>query len=205
MNGAGTMPVLSDLRAERACQAHVAEGLDKTKAWFAGYESRAKKWKRDTIATYACRFFKEPAHIQRIEELRAEMAALAEEQFKIDAAYILRRHVEIDQLDVLDIMSDDGQLKALSEWPKTWRQFISGLDVTELLSGSGDERQQIGLLKKLKWPDKVRNLELLGKHVDVQAYKERVDTASVSAIEEMTDTELDAEIERRLSAAASSK
>lgn len=31
------------------------------------------------------------------------------------------------------------------------------------------------ILKKVKWPDKVKNLELIGKHVDVNAFKERLD------------------------------
>ncbi|NGE23598.1 terminase small subunit, partial [Klebsiella pneumoniae] len=30
------------------------------------------------------------------------------------------------------------------------------------------------LLKKIKWPDKVKNLELLGKHISVQAFREQV-------------------------------
>ena len=30
------------------------------------------------------------------------------------------------------------------------------------------------MLKKIKWPDKLKNLELLGKHVNVQAFKEQV-------------------------------
>ncbi len=38
------------------------------------------------------------------------------------------------------------------------------------MAGEGDNA---GLLKKIKWPDKVKNLELLGKHVDVQAFKEQ--------------------------------
>ncbi|CCK05649.1 Phage terminase small subunit [Cronobacter sakazakii 696] len=29
------------------------------------------------------------------------------------------------------------------------------------------------LLKKIKWPDKVKNLELLGKHISVMAFKEQ--------------------------------
>lgn len=33
-----------------------------------------------------------------------------------------------------------------------------------------------GLLKKIKWPDKIKNLELLGKHVTVQAFREQVKT-----------------------------
>ncbi|GAB3287837.1 terminase small subunit [Parahaliea aestuarii] len=32
-----------------------------------------------------------------------------------------------------------------------------------------------GLLKKIKWPDKLRNLELLGKHVAVGAFRETID------------------------------
>ncbi|MCG6527916.1 terminase small subunit, partial [Vibrio parahaemolyticus] len=31
------------------------------------------------------------------------------------------------------------------------------------------------ILKKVKWPDKVKNLELIGKHVDVNAFKERME------------------------------
>ncbi|CAM8022893.1 hypothetical protein MOMOMMO210B_20105 [Morganella morganii] len=43
-----------------------------------------------------------------------------------------------------------------------------------MYEGRGDDREMVGLLKKIKWPDKVRNLELLGKHVHVQAFREQV-------------------------------
>ncbi|WP_313461634.1 terminase small subunit [Pseudomonas nitroreducens] len=83
---------------------------------------------------------------------------------EIDADYVLRRMVEIDQMDVLDIMSDDMQLKPVSQWPKVWRQYLSGFDLAEMFEGRGDDREMVGLLKKIKWPDKVKNLELLGRH-----------------------------------------
>lgn len=83
---------------------------------------------------------------------------------EIDADYVLRRMVEIDQMDVLDIMSDDMQLKPVSQWPKVWRQYLSGFDLAEMFEGRGDDREMVGLLKKVKWPDKVKNLELLGRH-----------------------------------------
>ncbi|MFW5400530.1 terminase small subunit, partial [Yersinia sp. 1252 StPb PI] len=100
----------------------------------------------------------------RIAELKGERC----EEVGIDAAYVLRRLVEIDQMDVLDILLPNGELKPIKDWPKTWRTTLSGIDVTEM---SGDAP---GFLKKIKWPDKVKNLELLGKHVDVQAFKENV-------------------------------
>ena len=101
---------------------------------------------------------------QRIIELKAERNGRVE----VDADYVLRRLVEIDEMDVLDILLANGELKPIAQWPKVWRTTLSGMDVTEM---AGDAA---GLLKKIKWPDKVKNLELLGKHVTVQAFKDNV-------------------------------
>ena len=95
------------------------------------------------------------------------------ERTKVDADYVVRRMVEIDQMDVLDIMRDDMSLKPVSEWPKVWRQYLSGFDVAEMFDGYGEDRSMSGLLKKIKWPDKVRNLELLGRHFGT--FKDRVE------------------------------
>jgi len=107
----------------------------------------------------------------------AELKANRNEQVNIDAAYVLRRLVEMDQMDVLDIVKDDLSLKPVSEWPPTWRRYISGFDVAEMFenSGEGGARELAGILKKIKWPDKVKNLELLGKHISVMAFKEQVE------------------------------
>ncbi|EKA7106790.1 terminase small subunit [Salmonella enterica] len=101
----------------------------------------------------------------RIGELKADR----NEQVGVDAAYVLRRLTEIDQMDVLDILLSNGELKPIKDWPKVWRTTLSGMDVVEMASADS-----AALLKKIKWPDKVKNLELLGKHVDVQAFKEQV-------------------------------
>ena len=90
------------------------------------------------------------------------------EEAKIDSAYVLKRLVEIDQMDVLDIMDDDGNVKPLRDWPKIWRQYISNIETISVDDGEG-------WLKKIKWPDKVKNLELLGKHVSVGAFKDKIE------------------------------
>lgn len=102
--------------------------------------------------------------LDRIAELKADR----NEQVGVDAAYVLRRLTEIDQMDVLDILLANGELKPIKDWPKVWRTTLSGMDVVEMASA-----ESAALLKKIKWPDKVKNLELLGKHVDVQAFKEQ--------------------------------
>ena len=106
----------------------------------------------------------------RIAELKAQRNDLV----GINATYVLNRLVEIDQMDVLDILKDDGGLKMVHEWPKVWRTTLSGLDVLTTVTNF-DETTTENILKKIKWPDKVKNLELIGKHVDVNAFKERLD------------------------------
>lgn len=93
---------------------------------------------------------------------------------QVDADYVLNRLTEIDQMDLLDILDDDMSIKPLSKWPKVWRQSLSGFDIAEMFEGVGKERDLVGLMKKIKWPDKVKNLELLGKHVNVNAFREQV-------------------------------
>ncbi|HBM3264656.1 TPA: terminase small subunit [Klebsiella oxytoca] len=106
----------------------------------------------------------------RIAELKAQRNDLV----GINATYVLNRLVEIDQMDVLDILNSTGELKPVAEWPKVWRTTLSGMEVMEMAS----DGNEAALLKKIKWPDKVRNLELLGKHIDVSAFKETVDHKS---------------------------
>ncbi|CVD57687.1 Terminase small subunit [Serratia marcescens] len=106
----------------------------------------------------------------RISELKVQRNDLV----GINATYVLNRLVEIDQMDVLDILDSSGELKPVSKWPKVWRTTLSGLDVLEMVS----EGNSAAIIKKIKWPDKVKNLELLGKHIEVNAFKEMVDHKS---------------------------
>ena len=105
----------------------------------------------------------------------AELMASRNKRTEIDEDYVLTRLRDIDELDILDIMNDDMSVKPLKEWPKVWRTTVASVDITELFAGSGDERALMGFIKKLKMPDKLKNLELMGKHVRVQAWKEKTE------------------------------
>lgn len=109
-----------------------------------------------------------------IQHRISALKSVRNEQVQVDANYVLRRLVEIDEMDVLDIMTDEMNIKPVSQWPPVWRRYLSGFDLAEMFEGRGDDREMTGILKKIKWPDKVKNLELLGKHVSVQAFKEQV-------------------------------
>ncbi|MCT9255024.1 terminase small subunit [Acinetobacter baumannii] len=101
------------------------------------------------------------------------------ERVQIDADYVLKRLVEIDQMDVLDIMDDQMKILPLRDWPKIWRQYISNIENLELTDADG-------VFKKIKWPDKVKNLELLGKHISVGAFKDKVEHSGKLEIESLS-------------------
>lgn len=144
-------------KQEMFCREYLID-LNATQAAIrAGYSEK-------TARASGCENLTKPDIQNRIAELKAER----NEKVNVDAAYVLRRLMEIDEMDVLDILLANGELKPIAQWPKVWRTTLSGMDVTEM---AGDAA---GLLKKIKWPDKVKNLELLGKHVTVQAFKDNV-------------------------------
>ncbi|HEY2455211.1 MAG TPA: terminase small subunit [Scandinavium sp.] len=147
-------------KQEMFCREYLID-LNATQAAIrAGYSEK-------TARALGCENLTKPDIQNRISELKAER----NEAVSINAEYVLQRLVDIDQMDVLDILTGTGELKPIADWPKTWRTTLSGLEVMEMAS----EGNTTALLKKIKWPDKVKNLELLGKHISVQAFKEQIE------------------------------
>ena len=122
--------------------------------------------------------------MMRDERIQKRIAELMEERNKrnrVSADYVLMRLVEIDQMDVLDILNDDGSLKPIRDWPKIWRTTLSGFDLSSTIMNMNEDSIET-ILKKIKWPDKVKTLELIGKHGDVNAFKERLEVSGTVTI-----------------------
>lgn len=109
-----------------------------------------------------------PKVSQLIEERRAERSR----ETKINAAWLLKRLAEEATADVGDLFDDDGNILPVKQWPKIWRMgLVAGCDVEELTQ----DGVNIGQLKKLKLSDRVKRLELIGRHIGVQAFKDVVE------------------------------
>lgn len=103
------------------------------------------------------------------------------EKTKIDAAWLLKRLADEATADVADLYDDEGNLLPVKDWPLIWRQgLVAGIDI-EVISADGVE---IGKVKKLRVSDRVKRLELIGKHIGVKAFEERV---SVSGLDGLAD------------------
>jgi phage terminase small subunit len=97
------------------------------------------------------------------------------ERTKIDADYVLKHNAAMLEADIADILDDDGSYLPVKQWPKIWRQMLAGMDIQKLFDRHGSKGKRIGEVIKIKFIDRLKALEMLGKHTDVQAYKEKVD------------------------------
>lgn len=112
-------------------------------------------------------FLKNPKVAAEIRRRQAERA----EETKIDARWVLDRLSQEALADVADIHDADGNVLPVHEWPLIWRQgLVQGIDVTEKISKDGKITRSI----KVKVSDRIRRLELIGKHVDIAAFAEQL-------------------------------
>lgn len=94
---------------------------------------------------------------------------------EINADWVLKRLVEEAEADIADLYDDHGNLKPVRQWPKVWRQgLVTGLKVEELFSGRGEKRKLVGAIREVKHSDRIKRVELIGKHIGVQAFREQV-------------------------------
>ncbi len=124
--------------------------------------------------------------------LAAIREALAErsERLKIEADWVLKRLMDEATADLAELYDDGGALKPIREWPLIWRQgLVAGLDVDETF----EDGKKLGQVTKVKLSDRIKRVELIGKHVDVQAFAERKEIAGIGGgpvrVEDLTTTE----------------
>ncbi|KQM18391.1 terminase small subunit [Novosphingobium sp. Leaf2] len=97
--------------------------------------------------------------------------AARSEKTGIDAAWVLARLAMEAQADLADLYEEGGSLKPVKEWPLIWRQgLIQGVETVR--EGSADD---ISIVDKIKISDRIKRIELIGKHVGVQAFKDRLE------------------------------
>jgi len=109
-----------------------------------------------TIDSGACELLTNP----KVDAFIRSVREAAVEKVGIDAAYVLKRLAAIEEMDMSDIYDEKGVLKPIHSWPKIWRQMVKEVNM------------KTGVVK---FYDKTRVLELMGKHVGVRAFAELVE------------------------------
>lgn len=120
--------------------------------------SYSRRLRLQASTCYGAELYGKPEIRARINELKQERI----DQLGIDANYVLMRLVEIDRLDVADILEDDLSIKPLSAWPESWRRYLSGFNLAEMFEGRGDDREMVGILKRLSGLIRLKTLSCSG-------------------------------------------
>lgn len=146
----------------------------------------------------------------KIAELQAERSR----NTKIDAAWLLARLAAEADADVNDLYDEFGAVRPISEWPLMFRKgLVQGIEVEEEYQEVDDPdadfsdpddlrarkkiRKAVGRVVKLKLDSRVKRLELIGRHIGVQAFKDTVSLTGAIGVanipaDRLTDAQLEA-------------
>ncbi len=145
----------------------------------AGYSKASAASQGSRLLTYP----RVAAACQRLMDERAKRA-------KIDADQVLVELIKLAKADIRRVFNDDGSLKSIKEFPDDMAAAVSSVEVEELFEGFGKERHQIGYTKKVKFWDKPKSLELIGKHLKM--FTDVIEIKSEERpFQDLSDEELD--------------
>jgi len=134
-----------------------------------------------------------------IQEAISRAKQAQSERTQIDADSLLRRLDAEAHADLADLYDDKGALKPVKEWPLIWRQgLIAGMETVQEFEEVDGKKVPIGLVHKVKLSDRIRRLELIGRHKNVGAFVEKVEHTGKDGGPIQTEEVSESEIGRRI-------
>jgi phage terminase small subunit len=109
--------------------------------------------------------------------------AARSKRVEIDQDWVVRRLARIADLDFRKLFAKDGILRPIHELPEDVASAISSVDVVKRKDGAEEYRVRL--------PDRIRALDLLGRHLGM--FRDRVEVTSRNTeplLPEFTDEEL---------------
>lgn len=114
------------------------------------------------------------------------------ERTQIDADWVLRRLELEAEADLADLYDEKGALKPVRDWPMVWRKgLVAGVETEQSFENVDGQKQLAGLVHKVKLSDRIRRLELIGKHVAIGAFAERHEHSGPNGAPIQNNTRLD--------------
>jgi len=104
----------------------------------------------------------------------------------VSAGDLHLRLTDLLNLDVADLLRDDGKYKPVKQWPRLWRQLFVVPEVREIFERSKDggasSWDQVGTVTKLsRLPDILKVIELAARLKTVDAFKQGNDAKEVAS------------------------
>ena len=115
-------------------------------------------------------------NVKVAEAIQTAMKARSE-RTEINADWVLKRLARDATADLADLYTEHGILKPVHEWPIAWRTgLVAGIETVQERDGEDAEGKPVyATVRKVKLLDRTKLVELIGKHVEVGAFKEKVE------------------------------
>ena len=148
-----------NLRQQRFVDEYLIDLNGKQAAIRAGYTERSAE-------VTAAKLLRNP----KVAALVKAAASAQQERTQITADVVLSELLRLARVDLADAYTEDGKLKPVREMPEDLRRAIAGVESDEIWDWVEDDdgerrRELVGFTRKVKFWDKTRSLELLGKHL----------------------------------------
>lgn len=148
---------------ERACRELMKDVTDQT----AAFKRAGSKAKPAALRSGASRLFAKPA----AKKFLASLMEKRNESVEADAVWVLKRLLDEANADLADIYAEDGTLLPVHEMPEVWRKgLLAGVEIEE----TKVKGKVVSRSVKVKQDSRLKRLELIGKHVNVRAFRDQL-------------------------------
>lgn len=134
----------------------------------AAQAARESGYSEHTAKEQGCRLLTS-VHVARAIA-KVQDKALARAEASVER--IIAEYVALAFFDPATMFSPDGEFLNIHDMPQAARRCIAGIEVEELFDGRGEDRRQIGTLKKIRFLPKTDALKALGTHLKMFVERE---------------------------------
>lgn len=139
-------------KQQRFCREYIID-LNATQAAIrAGYSKK-------TAASIGEEHLRKPEIAHYVNKLKAER----EQRLEVSADDVLRQILYLAKADPRQVLHEDGTFRPISEWPDEVAACVAAIEFEDR-SGAGKDAKRVREIKKIKWWDKTKALEMLARH-----------------------------------------
>ena len=110
-----------------------------------------------------------------VQALIKELEAKASKRTEVSKDMVIKELARIAFVDPRNLFDEEGRPKDIRFLDSDTAAALSSVDIYEEFDYNGDEKELMGYTKKYKWADKLRALEMLGKHLGMFTDKVHVE------------------------------
>ena len=124
-----------------------------------------------TAYSVACENLTKPEITAAVAAAKAERS----QRTQVDADWVLKRLHRDATANIADLFDEQGRMLAPDKWPEAWRQgLVVGVESFEEYGFEDGVKRPVGMVRKLKLAERSKYVEMIGRHVDVAAFRDKV-------------------------------